>query len=595
MASWRSIHLPQDNLPHLLVKARLDSTGYTIHLTDLSRIWSETLTKREIERRAIKEDCSIDPGEDDQQYSILLDKLRSTLTRQDDTTLTLKPAQQDEGLLLHLSAPLPQPLQPLKWTIHLALQPQPQIATQLIHPLILLCQTQQSQTQHLIHELSEKDRIIAKLTDRLETSGNDLTTVFPGVSHVKLSRKKTQREQLARYVGALGDFDEEGWRAREKDAKQEDGAGGVGLEAMDAVLGELPEVVTGREAEDTREWWRELDDGRTSQKTDSRRADTTNGNATQGNAKPNPAPPADAGHEMPNTNNDSFDADFQRQGTPPHLKQGNSRPSLAISNPCSTSSPAPPPARVQPEDESTEDESDLDAPIKQARPAQTPSHSSMPTRRRSVTPDVPLPRSSASERHKQPSPPPVPSPQPAPKSRGKLGAIGGKKPNTPTTPSPAPEAEPESEMMEVDPRPAPGKARTKLGNIGGKSKPSPTPPSAEEPVATSTTASSAKRYGLGTIGGKKTGRPTSAAATDSIPSRQASETLSASASVSATTPATKPTAIERKSRAPERREATKEPTPPRESSQERADRKRNELKRQLDERAKVPVKKKRKF
>ncbi|KAK3676664.1 hypothetical protein LTR78_003439 [Recurvomyces mirabilis] len=589
MASWKSIRLPQDNLPHLLVKARLDPTGYTIHLTDLSRIWSETLTKREVERRAIKEDCSIDPGEDDQQYSILLDKLRSTLTQQDNTTLTLKPAQQADGLLLDLSAPLPHPLQPLKWTIHLTLQPQPQIATQLIHPLILLSQTQHSQTHHLIHhELSEKDRIIAKLTDRLETSGNDLTTVFPGVSHVKLSRRKTQREQLARYVRGLGDFDEGLWRQQVKDAHREDGAGSVGLEAMEGVLSELPEAVTEGEAEYAQEWWKTLDESRISQKSNSHPAGTTNGPAKQGSARPTPAPPADTDHEIPTTNDDSFDADFQRQGTPPHLRQSNHRPSPAITNPTSLKSPlpAPPPVAVQPDDESTEDESDLDAPIKKARPGQA-SHSSMPTRRRSVNPDVPLAESSASERQKHSSPPPVSPPQQAPQPRGKLGAIGGKL-NAPATPSPPPEAEQELESMEVDPGPAPGKPRTKLGTIGGRSKTSTTPPPGE-PVTISTTASPAKRHGLGTIGGKKAGKLTTASATDTNQPRQVSERPSAAASASATT------ATERKSRAPERNEIARKPTLPRETSQERADRKRNELKRQLDEKAKVPVKKKRKF
>ena len=116
---WRTLSISDESLPPLLIKAHLHSEGYTIHLTDLSRIWSETLTKREINKRALNNDCSIDPTDGPEQYNILLEKINGTLEQEDQTSLRFQP---DQGLKLELQAPLPHPLSPLNWTVNFTLQ-----------------------------------------------------------------------------------------------------------------------------------------------------------------------------------------------------------------------------------------------------------------------------------------------------------------------------------------------------------------------------------------------------------------------------------------------------------------------------------------
>ncbi|KAK5698602.1 hypothetical protein LTR17_023520 [Elasticomyces elasticus] len=575
---WKSLPLDGESVPHLLIKANLHSLGYTIQITDLSRIWGETLTKKQIKQRALNEDCSVDPSEGEDQYQILLKKIQQALIQQDGASLSLGPARSDngansgdDGLTLDLSAPLPSPLPALKWRIHLSALPPTALETSLLRPLLQHAQIQQAQIQALIHELGEKDRVISKITDRLETSGNDLTAVFPGVSNVKVSRKKSQREQLARHVRGLGDFDQVAWKAQQHDRVPES----VSLESVevDGLLCNLPEASNSDEG-GIGEWWKSLRDGNGSKSLPDRGSQLRQHVESQRveQAPANGHAPSDGDVTMTD-DGDAPDEEFQRQMTPPRAvapKQDSVHASLDRS--ASPIRPTATKAQQIVDDDSTEDEDDLDAP---PRKSAKPPPAAAAARQRTATPDAVASsprklgkigggRQRSSSPTKEPSL--VRSSEPSVKpSRGKLGAIGGE-PNASATPEPASEA----------PKP-----RAKLGAIGGKPK-----AAAFESESTPETAalSQAKPHKLGTLGGKKA----TTAATASSATRQTSETPSVT-STKEGTPA-------RQSRASEMR-TVKEPTPARETSQERADRKRIELKRQLDESAANAAKgkKKRKF
>jgi hypothetical protein len=77
MEQWKHLRQNDAQLPSLLVKASFSKNGYSIRLTDLSRIWAEELDKAEIISRARARNCSIDPGEDAEQYDIFNEKLQS--------------------------------------------------------------------------------------------------------------------------------------------------------------------------------------------------------------------------------------------------------------------------------------------------------------------------------------------------------------------------------------------------------------------------------------------------------------------------------------------------------------------------------------
>ncbi|KAI6945484.1 hypothetical protein KC341_g33 [Hortaea werneckii] len=255
---WRTLSISDQSLPPLLIKAHLHSEGYQIHLTDLCRIWSETLSKREINKRALNNDCSIDPTDGPEQYNILLEKINGTLEQEDKTSLRFQPGDTDQGLELELQAPLPHPLPPLNWTVNFTLQEPDELNEQLITPLFHQCHELQAQTRLLMHTLQEKDRVISKLCDRLEASGNDLSIPFPQTNG-KLNRKskRSHREQLAPFVRGLGDFDENDWRKQweQKDRSEERLEDGV----LEEVTKELKVTAGGEKMPGVRAgWWRRI-------------------------------------------------------------------------------------------------------------------------------------------------------------------------------------------------------------------------------------------------------------------------------------------------------------------------------------------------
>ena len=208
------------DLTVLLLRSSLTDSTYEIEITDLSRVWNERLSKRDIIRRASDNESHIDPSESDDQFRILLGKIESALSAEKDTSLVVShDYTQDnaEALRLDLTASLPKPLAPFTWTVHLKRSPESAIRSSLVLPLLQQSNALQVQIRSLVEALSAKDRVISRLSDRLETSGNELKTVFPGVSNVKSNREHSQRDQLAGHVEGLAVFDELTWRRGQVD------------------------------------------------------------------------------------------------------------------------------------------------------------------------------------------------------------------------------------------------------------------------------------------------------------------------------------------------------------------------------------------
>ncbi len=545
--NWKVLDLDLENVPKLFVKCHLDSTGYSIQTTDLSRLWEERLSKTECIQRASDSGSSIDPSQDDEQFSILLGKIETAFNHEHDTSLQLRTSDEDDGnLAIEISAALPKPLSAFKWTIELRLQEPQYLATQLVTPLLHQASQLQYQIDQLVHELQNKDRVISKICDRLETSGNDLTTVFPGVSNIKTSRKKGQREQLARHVKGLADFDEDAWKAQSYQGLDHDE---LTDGELNSVLGNLPKVEAQDSGGDRDGGWNHLDPGA----------------AVPRRKRPVATSPAQ--HDVAMVEDEDIqDSMFQRQATPPGLKQQHATSQQGhesdhvVETREGRASDAILPNVADDGQSTTEDEDDLDAAPKQAVPTRT---------RRSITP----------QRH---------SAQPSPKlPNRKLGNIGGQKRQ-------------ESALVQPSPR--------KLGTVGGRSSQSVLPSSSKESTPAIISPESKPRAKLGAIGGRA--KKTLPAVTESEPSEQGSPpptkghkmgTIGGKRSKEGSidgTVAEGPTRSENdEDELPSRARAlTKEATPPpRETSQERANRKRDQLKRDLEEKAKAPVKKKRRF
>lgn len=256
--TWAPLRLKQTLNQSLLIKYTFNDEGYACCITDLSSVWTEYLDKRGIIRRAAETGSSVDPAEDDSQFYILLEKVKNALTYGPDTSLEVCNVHDSDSLRLYTSSPLPTPLPPLRWELRLEHVPTAAIEEELVLPTLTTAHHYKQQIQQLKTHLKDKDHVIARLADKLELSNTDLTTVFPGVSNIKLSRKKSQRSQLARHVQGLEEFDEKAWEehqgARLGDSK----------ESLSTILEVLRDVPTPRiEASlSTRAhsspWWQQL-------------------------------------------------------------------------------------------------------------------------------------------------------------------------------------------------------------------------------------------------------------------------------------------------------------------------------------------------
>ena len=207
---WHALKLSQNDTPPLFVKVAFGSSEYSLYITDLSNVWCESIDRDALLDRADSDGCSINPGEDLGQMQILLEKIQSALSGASGTFLQLRGG--GAGTLhLFASAPLPAPLPSLEWPFILIKQNSRSLTTEVISPLLLSLHRKQSGIENLQSQLREKDHVISRLLDRLESSGTDLTTVFPGTSNVKPSKKIPQRTQIARYVRGLELFDAHQW------------------------------------------------------------------------------------------------------------------------------------------------------------------------------------------------------------------------------------------------------------------------------------------------------------------------------------------------------------------------------------------------
>src|SRR5215469_2077977 len=176
---WRPLpHVSSssDSTPRLLIRQSHTSDSYSVSLTDLTRVWSEKLGRRDIIKRALNENTRIDPTENPKQLRYLLDIISEPLNREAGV-LELASSPYGDKLLLRVSARLPPPLNFVSWTYQLAPLPESSLRDDIIKPLWTLANKQQEQIQDLLHRLKEKDHVISKLLDHVESSNNDLTTI----------------------------------------------------------------------------------------------------------------------------------------------------------------------------------------------------------------------------------------------------------------------------------------------------------------------------------------------------------------------------------------------------------------------------------
>ena len=440
-STWRPLPLPGPH-PPLLTSTHFASSSYTIHITDLAHFWTESLDRRSIILRALKEDASIDPSDGEENMASFLKCLRSAFCPSEPmhhlTSLSLSPSgngpAEDDGLVLTVTCELPKELSstPLTWHMHLAKQPPEATARELVVPLIESHRAQSEKVDGLVEIIRQKDALLSKVLDKLEATGTPLEQVF-----ALGARKRVSREQAEARVKGLAPFNRSAWEAAVGDGESED------VEALvrgvfEGGMEYTPSAEASRFSEGLGGWWRDavsssaLRDDRES--TVGKRTAPPSVGDSQVKSSPvkQRPPPGDATA----SETGSEDEEAPRQPGRRLGAIGGAKPRTKV----------PPP----PEDEATASESDEKEP---------PAKSELPHR------EAPSPAGSATTTEDEP---PARS---SPAKRGGLGRIGGvARPRQVSEDAEEAGGDATTSEDEAPARPSPAK-KGGLGRIGGVARP----------------------------------------------------------------------------------------------------------------------------
>lgn len=196
-----------------VLRTAFTADSYHISFTDLDCVWSESLDKQQIFRRAKDVSSEINPEDASSQMRILLEKIEACLNGSVGSASLLEQTEETLELVLHI--PLPKPLKELAWRLHLYCLPQSGVKAQLIAPLVSLAYIQKQQIEYLTRCLTEKDNAIGKILDKIETLGSDFGTFFPTA---RLNKRGNQREQVVKGIRGLAPFDNATWSIESPDA-----------------------------------------------------------------------------------------------------------------------------------------------------------------------------------------------------------------------------------------------------------------------------------------------------------------------------------------------------------------------------------------
>ncbi|CAG8959301.1 hypothetical protein HYFRA_00013071 [Hymenoscyphus fraxineus] len=635
--AWQPLRaLPPANsqLPPLLISFAFPSNdSYVVLLTDLTNLWSESLSKREIIRRSQEEGTSIDPSSVG-QLGILLEKIKLGLEGAHGTTAALTINTDDErpSMTLDLKVPLPGGLLPLEWPIRLSAASQTQLAARFVIPLIGAQQARMQDVKSLAEALRDKDHVIQKLLDKLEYQGTSLGEVFPqaaGKSGRKIDRKTAEER-----VKGLGQFNLASWNSNSKREVSHDTVSLLSEVFRRHGSDEEFIIEAGSENEGVEEeeaWWEDIRGATVN--LENGKISTNRGRSKVKSKSPFKTSPKPPKRELSPNMNDASDGnnDFQTQELPNHLKTNGAQRAATEK------------AAAEPSADSDDD--DLDAPsqlskIPDSFPISQP-RISPPLSRRSQEAQETSGKDNLRDQNTDDDEPVKPM-------KKTLEGVGRKKALVPkantgdsSTDDDEPVTKPNKRLRRFGSKETQSESRNEQEDLPPTSPPEPASETATEdegPTSPkelqkkapdvnddSETASSApsspaapkRKGGLGRVGGNKKGKVgqiggSKAPAKDSTSDSEDGD----ESGPKTTTPAKKKlgqvgghkkeasspaSAASQKTGTPDRgrpvagvkREATPEV---RETSEERADKKRLEIKRQLEAKAKAPpAKKKRKF
>ena len=199
------------NVPPLIIKHEVENSSYTIYVSDLIHIWTEHLSAKDIRRRALNSNTSIDPSEDHDQMRHFLRCVDDALAQKAGTSINLTYNVNADRLLLRTETALPGSLEPLKWNIELKMESTFVLTREVVVPLLLRQAVHTTESASLFQQLKEKDHVIDKLIDAMIADGLSLTKVFPGGAPSKSALKSNPRQAWSKNARGLSEFNEQQW------------------------------------------------------------------------------------------------------------------------------------------------------------------------------------------------------------------------------------------------------------------------------------------------------------------------------------------------------------------------------------------------
>ena len=197
----------------LLIQHSIGPKTYSVWVTNLTHIWSETLDRRGIISRAISTDLSIDPSESPDYMQQFLDTIARAFLQEDGTELRATSEDQGEHIALHLSISLPEPLQALQWCVNLQKNTQDAMMRMLVVPLLREQMISTGEKQSLLQLIKDKDRVITKLADQMQSEGCDVRRLCPGSVSSKSSSRPNVRQAVNKSMKGGAEFDREVWQS----------------------------------------------------------------------------------------------------------------------------------------------------------------------------------------------------------------------------------------------------------------------------------------------------------------------------------------------------------------------------------------------
>lgn len=160
-------HVPWLQLPgqqNILVQALFTETDYSVRVTDLSNVWSETLSRKKIKARAEEVDCPIDA---DANLPDLLERLQNALTVDSKTTEIVLHRRGDQ---LRLTTTETIGRVNLEWEFRMSALPYSAVACGLTLSLFSMVSYYQRCVQTLLEVIQDKDTLIRQMNDFVKTS-----------------------------------------------------------------------------------------------------------------------------------------------------------------------------------------------------------------------------------------------------------------------------------------------------------------------------------------------------------------------------------------------------------------------------------------